>query len=158
MDYKNIDDLLKKYFESQTSREEESVLRAFLQSEAGTSDKYLQARAMFAFFSKEKSLESKLKIGQIVTKKAKVSRTRRMYFYAMAASIALLISFFFMQDNRPEKQVLIYINGQPVENQEVALAEAQKALLLVSKNLNDGTENLNYLSEFGTAEKILNGE
>jgi len=158
MEYKNIDDLLKKYFESQTTREEENILQEFLQSEAGKSDKYLQARAMFAFFSKEKSSESRLRIDQVIAKKQKVTKTRRMYFYAMAASIALLISVFFMQDNKPEKQVLIYINGQPVENQEVAMAEAQKALLLVSKNLNDGTENLNYLSEFGTAEKILNGE
>lgn len=158
MDYKNIDGLIEKYFNGESSREEEKLINNFFQSELSNSEKYRQEKTMFSFFASEKELKSELIIENVMRPGKKSGKSRRMYFYAMAASIALLISFFFLQENRPQEQVLLYINGQPVENQEIAMAEAQKALLLISKNLNEGTENLDYLTEFGKAEAILSNE
>ena len=63
-----------------------------------------------------------------------------------------------MQDSKIEKPVYAYINGKPVENQQLAYKEAQKALMMVSKNLNEGSKNVKHLSELDKALTSVSGK
>ena len=96
-----------------------------------------------------------MQIDDILAEKKIDTKPRRLVFLAIAASIALLISVFIFQHKQPEEQIYAYVNGVPVENKDMAIAEAQKALMLISKNLNEGTQSLNHLKEFNKAEEIL---
>ena len=79
-----------------------------------------------------------------------------MYLFSgIAASIVLLISILTYSDNPEEQKVYAYINGKPIMNEQVAKMEAKRALLLVSSNFNQGTENLKHLSTFSKAEEIV---
>ena len=157
MEFKELDTLIEKYLEGETSKEEEIKLRNFLLTRDILPEKYHWIKAMFSFYHTEKSDKSDLQIAEIVSFQPKKRSHLRIFLYAVAASITLLFGIWFMYKSEPEKQVYAYINGKPVENQEQAYAEAQKALMLVSKNLNHGARNIGKLSELDKAISSVKG-
>jgi len=110
---------------------------------------------MFLFFDSQRQEKSNLQFDNILPKLKPKKRINRIVYFAAAASIALVFGFWFLNSNPKEKVVFAYINGKPVENKELAYKEAQKALLLVSKSLNKGTEKLNQISEFDKSLKMV---
>jgi len=158
MELNEIDQLLDKYFEGETSLEEEAQIKVFLQSKDLLPEKYKRIKAMFSFYQATKNESSELKIENLIPFHKKERKSFRILYYAVAASAAILFGIWFMQDSKIEKPVYAYINGKPVENQELAYKEAQKALMLVSKNLNEGTKNIGHLSELDKALSSVSGK
>jgi hypothetical protein len=99
--------------------------------------------------------KSTLKLDDVIVNEKPTGKTRKIILWAMAACIALLISVFVFNTERNEPEVYAYIDGKPITDKDVAMAETQKALLLISNKLNEGTSNLNHLKEFSKAEEIL---
>ncbi|MFN8257621.1 MAG: hypothetical protein U0W24_18135 [Bacteroidales bacterium] len=157
MEFKELDKLIEKYLEGETSSEEENRLKDFLLSRDILPEKYLWIKSMFSFYKAEKADGTELVIGDIVSFQPKKHARSRLFLYAVAACAVVLSGFWFLFDAEPEKPVYAYINGKPVENQEQAYAEAQKALMLVSKNLNHGAKNIGRLSELDKAISNVKG-
>ncbi len=155
MELNNIDKLIKKYLAGETTLNEEKDLKNYFLKTKETPDKYLKFKYLFGHLDEKSAEKSTLKLDDIITKEKPANKTRRIVIWAIAASIALLISVFALKNNQPEQKIYAYINGKPITDKEMAMAETQKALLLISNNLNEGTSNLNHLKDFNKAEEIL---
>ena len=157
MEFKDLEILLEKYFEGNTTLNEELQIKEFFKNNSDLPDNLMETRAMFQFFSKEK--QEKTDMVFPVKEKQKSARVRNLYYQvsAIAASILILISVITYTDNTEEQRVYAYINGKPIMDEQVAIIEAKRALLLVSSNLNEGTESLKHLSSFNKAEKLVEG-
>ena len=154
MELNNIDTLIEKYMSGETSLEEEYQLKKYFQENRNVSTKHLRYSYLFSYFKGKSEVESKLKFEEVIINEKPVNKTRKIMIWAMAASIALLLAVSVF-NKEPEQEVYAYINGKPVMNKEVAMAETQKVLLLISNNLNEGTSNLGHLKEFSKAVEVL---
>jgi len=157
MEFKDLEILLEKYFDGETTLFEEQQIVKFFKNNTELPEKFKQTKAMFEFFKDEK--ESKADFEFAPTENKKTTKTRRLYYQvsAIAASILIFISIFTYTDNLEEQKVYAYINGKPIMNEQVAIMEAKRALLLVSSNFNEGTESLKHLSSFNKAEMLVEG-
>ncbi len=157
MEFENLEILLEKYFEGNTTLNEELEIKDFFKNNTELPENLIETKAMFEFFRNEKEQQLDLKVFSI-GKNRKV-KMRKLYYqvFAIAASILILISIFTYTDNSEEQIVYAYINGKPIMNEQVAKMEAKRALLLVSSNFNNGTENLKHLSSFSEAESLVEG-
>ena len=145
MELHNIKNLLEKYFEGQTSLQEEKELKNYFSSE-DIAPELMQYRSLFGYFSKEKTTESKTKI--VLEKKSKNIR-----WLGMAASIVILLGIGYTFLNQPKQSDDL----GTFDNPEIALIETQKALNLIAENLKKGKESMNYLQEFeNTKNRIFN--
>ena len=158
MESKEIDNLIQKYFDGESTLKDEIMIRRYLLENDSIPEKHERVKAIFLFFDSERHKKSSLQFEKLVPKLKKKRTINRMFYYAAAASIALLFGVWLLKTGSKEKNVYAYINGKPVENKEMAYKEAQKALLMMSKNLNKGTENINQLCEFDKAISIVNKE
>ncbi|RLD64861.1 MAG: hypothetical protein DRI95_09930 [Bacteroidetes bacterium] len=158
MEYKELEILLDKYFEGNTTLEEEQKIREFFLKNSDLPAKLVKTKAMFEFFQKETEKRIELPLIQIVNRQSEKNTNRRKIYFlisGIAASILILISVFNFSDNSEEQKVYAYINGKPIINEQVAKMEAKRALLLVSSNFNHGAKNLNHLTSFSKAEELI---
>lgn len=65
--------------------------------------------------------------------------------------IVVLISFFYYSNSKPSKTTLI----PNLENPETAFLETQKALELLSTNLNIGMESVKHIKEYDNSKKLI---
>lgn len=136
MELHNIKQLLEKYFEGETSLQEEKELKNYFSSE-NIAPELVQYQNMFGYFSKEKATESKIEI--VLEKK---SNSRK--WLGMVASIVILLGIGFTFLKQPVQQDDLGTFDDP----EIALIETQKALNLIAENLNKGKEKMYYLQEY----------
>ncbi len=144
MELHNIKNLLEKYFEGETSLQEEKELKNYFSSE-NIAPELLKYKSMFGYFSKEKTTESEREI--VLEKK---SNNRK--WLGMAASIVILLGIGFTFLKQPVQQDDLGTFDDP----EMALIETQKALALIAENFNKGKEKMYYLQEYeNTKNKIF---
>ncbi|MCF6213441.1 MAG: hypothetical protein L3J45_05380 [Flavobacteriaceae bacterium] len=135
----NIEKLIEKYFEGNTSLEDEANLRKFFTTQEVPV--HLEAyQDLFGYF-KTKRLETFEK--QVLPTKKNVFTFRGL---SIAASIALLIGFFILNPftKEPSKEEL-------VKNYQTA----QQALDLISESLNKGAFAMAQLEEFDRAKEMV---
>jgi hypothetical protein len=151
MNSREIEELLAKYYEGETSLAEEERLRTFFATE--TVPPHLASHAsLFVFFSKEAKevmpdpdFETKF-LEKIETPVIPITRDHsRLYTVLSAAASVLLLAgmFFTFYLSRPKP-----VEGT-VTNPQLAYAEVSKALMMVSQNFNSGIEKLHPLGSFG---------
>ena len=143
MELIKVEKLLEKYLEAATSIEEEKELRSyFLTQNVPT---HLEAhKVIFGFYIQEKQEKSCKKI---VLK----SKKNKTIWYSVAATIVFFLgigTFFIMNRNMPipESELGSY------DNPEIAFKETQKALALLSMNVNVGMESVMYVQEYENAK------
>lgn len=145
MGYKEIDQLLEKYFDGRTSLEEEQFLRDFLSHEKDVKPEWQHARLMLEHFKEEQQVifESPLLSPRVHKKPYSFWKLS-----GIAATLLILLTagWFYVQPVNPPV-TYAYINGQIVTEKAVALEEMKKALTLMSHNLNQGTKSLEKLSK-----------
>lgn len=138
MELIKIEQLLEKYFQAETNSVEENKLRVYFNSES-IAPELKQYQKMFTYFdiSKTETLEKEINF------QSKKSASNWMY---IAASIVLLIGsgIFFLNRDTSEK---IDCN-----NPDIAFRETQKALQMLSENVNVGIESVTYVQEFETTK------
>ena len=103
-----INELLDKYFEGQTSLEEEEALREYF-SGKNIAAKHLEYAPIFGFFIKERE--------KIYSKNKK---NRLYYWIGAAACIVLLVGVglrFQMNNGTPKS--MMYIDGEKISNEQV---------------------------------------
>ncbi len=146
MEYNNIESLLEKYFDGETSIEQEKQLTNYFSSE-NVAQHLQQYQPMFKYFEKEKQTIFKQ---EIVLKSNK-----KIVWFSMAASVILLagIGTFYLMNNKqasPEEGLGTY------KSPEIAFVETQKALQMLSSNVNVGINSVAYIGEYqNTKNKIF---
>jgi hypothetical protein len=142
----NVQNLLAKYFEGNTSLREEADLRDYFNGE--TVSKELEPyRTLFRFFENEKQLELGNsfddKLLQQLKKEDKSFKIRSLipHTIRIAAAITLLVGAFFLYQtiNKPQNNLTsIAWGNHEIKDPQLAFEQTKIALLLVSSKLNGG--------------------
>lgn len=150
MELQKIKDLLEKYEAGETSLAEEQQLRKYFERNE-VSENLKPYQLMFAFSAKENQEGYDREINLPANK-----QENRYLWTAIAASIILVIGFFFFQ-NKP-----LEMNDKDVstiQDREEALQKSMEALKMVSEIMNEGKQDLKYLKEFNnTKNKFIKTE
>lgn len=140
MDYNRIKELLERYWEGETSLEEEAQLTAYFQQETIPAE-LERFRALFQFFGTEKTKVSQRKTTVLPRPVVSSRKTRWMRRLAVAASIVAVATIGLVQYNNqwgtPSTNVLA---EDTYKDPDLAYQEAKAALLLVAKKLNKGID------------------
>ena len=122
----NIDDLLEKYFDGNTSQSEETTLRQYFRSD-DIPERLAHYRPMFAYFDKESELERQ--------SHKKPSARRILVAWSAAAAVAAILIVALTQQLLPSavdpclcSAHYVIINGQCFTDADKARAMALEAL------------------------------
>lgn len=153
----NIEKLLEKYDNGETTLQEEQQLKSYFSQE--TVAPHLEVyKTMFQYFllTQEEQFTKDVPL--------KPSKTNTLYKWISVAAIAVLMFGIYTQVNQPgeptEEQLLAY--NQTMEALNLVSSQFTKgkeninALGLVASSLNKGTENMAYINQFtNTTNKIF---
>jgi len=155
MELSRIELLLEKYFDSQTSLTEERELHDYFCSQDIASH-LIQYQSIFGYLAVAKTeqfTKSLPKLKELNSEKG----IRKLNFYAIsiAASVLVLIgvgSYLFYNSEAVKNTDELGTYDDP----KVALAATQKALSLLSSNVNVGIKTVHYIDEYQvTKNKIF---
>lgn len=142
MELNRIEYILEKYFQGETTIAEEKELKDYFSS-PNVAQHLEQYQPMFGYFSQVKEQKSTQEI-PLQTKK------RNVTWLSIAASAVILLgigTYFYVSDKNVTPVVAQSELGT-YDNPEEALAATQKALALVSNNVNVGLESVQYIHEY----------
>jgi hypothetical protein len=147
MEFNKIEALLEKYFEGETSITEENELKAYFSS-SNVAEHLEQYRPLFGYFAEAK--EQKLTNNVVL-----VSKKQKVTWLSIAASIVVMLGIgtytYFDANTAKENQEL-----GTYDDPEEALEATQKALAMLSDNVNVGVEGVHYLEVYEvTKEKVF---
>lgn len=135
----NIEKLLEKYFEAETTIAEEKKLKDYFAS-PDVAQHLEQYKPIFGYATQAKQEQF------TATIPLKTKKRKSVVWLSVAASVAVLLSvglFTFNHYNQPVSEDL-----GTYDDPEVAFRETQKALALISKSVNRGIESMEYLNEY----------
>ncbi len=159
MDYNKIRALLEKYWEAATSLEEEELLRDFFVTHTHSLPEDLrEAAPLFCYYQAEIEKEWPALETPRITPASKSRPWQQWMKYAAILLIMAGLGFSVQQFRQKQQQMLVTDFGQDTyADPETAYKETQKALELLSRNLNRGTTQMEKLTYFNQAtEKIRN--
>jgi len=166
MKNQEIRSLLEKYYDGNTSKEEEKVLIQYFSTQE-IDPEFLVDKEYFEFLGKEIDQVSGIddfsdQIWENIEKhedkfkhKIFTYSSLNKIILAVAASIIIAvvsITIIKYDDLTREKQIQF---ADTYDNPEMAYIEAKKALLLISKTFNKGTNHINNLESFEKGTKNL---
>lgn len=134
MELANIEKLLKKYLDAETSITEENELKTYFLSD-NVAPHLLEYQSLFTYFAISKKEEYTKPI-QLKTEK------RSWKWLSVAASVVLLVSLYAG-----------YENHQQQKEAEKIFNDTQMAFSMLSANLNKGNEAILQLQHFENATK-----
>lgn len=154
MELETIKILLEKYFEGETSIEEEKQLKTYF-SKLDCAPELQQYKEMFGYFESEKDSvwEKTLPI-------EKTSSPRKIISFislGIAASLLLfggILTYNSLQEENNQTKLTSSDLGT-FDNPEEAFLETQKALALVSQKLNKGLEGVSYINEYQKTTNLI---
>jgi len=158
MEYQEIDELLNRYLEGETTLEEEILLKDYF-SQPEIHPKHLEWQEMFRFFTEDHKesappfdTEAQLKtVIESEWKKETRTRFRRVLAWAGSAAAVLLLSFgLFNYLDKPKAPV-----KDTYTDSRLAYIETKRALMQVSKAMNRNTAKLKYLSKVDESFKHM---
>ncbi|MFM2212780.1 MAG: hypothetical protein RL427_43 [Bacteroidota bacterium] len=135
----NIEKLVTKYFEAETSIAEEKELKAYFSS-SDVAPHLEQYKSLFGYAVHAKQEQ------YIASVPLKNKKGAGMYGLSIAATVIVLLGvslFTFNQNKQPDAADLGTYNDP-----EVALKETQKALAMISEHVNKGIGSMSYLAVY----------
>jgi len=144
MELNNIEQLLEKYFEGETSVAEEQQLKEYFNSELVASDLEVH-KPLFSYFSQ--SNKDKMNFSPILPSKKRIYTV----WIGVAASLLFIVVIITFWDKPSAKQEDL----GSFEDPEIAFRETQKALAMLSENVNVGIQSLEYVNEYEKTKKTI---
>lgn len=132
MELDKIEALLEKYFEGETTLQDEQQLRTYFLSE-GVAPHLKQYTEIFTFFEASRREQ--------MTEKHNSNQKRPLTWLSVASIVALLGVGIFAFFNQKE-------DLGTYDDPEIAFRETQKALMLLSDNVNKGVNSVEYVAEY----------
>jgi hypothetical protein len=149
MNIKEIEDLLKKYYEGETSLSDERSLKAFFM-QPDVPDHLKPHQSVFRFFNEEAGVQlEEEKLEQSLLRKIELykadtavshahpGKKRLYYLTGIAAGIFMVISLVFVIRNEIRHRQAVALQNN---RSEIAYTQARQALLMVSVGLNTGID------------------
>lgn len=143
MELNKIEEILEKYFQGETSIAEENQLKEYFSS-SNVAQHLEQYKPMFGYFSQAKEQKSTYEI-PLQTKK------RNVAWLSIVASAVVLLgigTYFFVSEKNDTTAVASQTELGTYDDPEEALKATQKALALLSNNVNVGIESVQYIKEY----------
>jgi len=143
MEHNNIEKIIEKYFDGNTTLQEEQSLRSYFQQNE-VAPQLEVYRSYFGYLDQEKKpqFEKQIRLPQKNTKK---------YSWSLVAAIVIISGISLIYEN----QKTTYEDLGTFDDPELAIQETQKALQLVSKHLNKGMEQTKHLETFNQSKKLI---
>jgi len=159
MDSKKLDELLNKYWNCETSLEEEQQLREYFKGSQVPSQ-LNETAAVFRYFEevKKKSLDDQA-FEEAVLKKVspqKNGKVVRLVYNSMriAAGIAvLLVAIFFVRKELKPDQPQAVVDTY--DNPKLAFEETKKALMMISKSFGQAEQQAKKINMFNEAQEEI---
>ena len=156
----DIDSLMNKYFEGETTVEEERTLRAYFNQEY-LPEHLKELAPMFTYIDDERvALEALKEISVTspaltVTKKRESIFSRSFYISAVAAACITAVFFLFSprKNNSNGKDSYAWINGKRITDKKEIKMFAEKSLDNVSSNENIFMEQMSAIFEENIGEE-----
>lgn len=144
----NIEKLIDKYFEGETSIAEENELKLYFSS-SDVAQHLKQYQPMFGYFAQAKEQQFTQEI-PLQTKKRNV-----VMWLSIAASVVILLGagMFKYLENSSTPNQFVACNAE--DSPELALEQTQKALALVSEHLNTGIQSVSYINEYENSKNKI---
>ncbi len=133
---KDINKLLEKYWEGETTLEEEKLIKEHFANNKSSDD---NLNSLFSFFKEEKQITYQ---GDFKIPKRKVLKINFYREIAVAASIILLLGFAFLIRNNTIRNNQNQLAKYEVKDPEKAKEITKNALALLAKNYNKGETTL----------------
>jgi hypothetical protein len=142
MELDKIENILEKYFQGETTIAEENQLKEYFSS-PNVAQHLEQYKPMFGYFSQVKQQKTTREI-PLQTKK------RNVAWLSIAASAVVLLGIgtFYYVSEETATPVVAQSELGTYDDPEEALAATQKALALLSNNVNVGIESVQYIQEY----------
>lgn len=157
MDYKLISELVEKYWEGETSLEEEAILREFFSTpHTGLPPELEEAAPLFQYLHTEAVTE--IVWPDTATKVVKLQPAQHWMKYAAILLMALGLGYGIQHRGQRVAIAETSISAEDMDNPRYALEETKKALRLLAKNLNKGTTQMQKLSYFNEATDFIEGK
>jgi len=147
MEFNKMEALLEKYFEGETSIAEENELKNYFSS-SNVASHLEQYKPLFGYFVEAKNEKFEKNISFI-------SKKKKMAWLSIAATIVVMIgigtyTFLNVNDVKENKELGTY------EDPKEALEATQKALAMLSNNVNTGIEGMQYIKVYEmTKDKVF---
>lgn len=151
MDWKELDTMLERYYEGESTLDEERAIKLFFNSVENVPDKYREAAELFGYFNREASITmpDNFKFSAPVNKHKLWSIIGST---GIAASIAIFIAITI---NHNQPKAIDQIAQITYQEQKKAYYQTKEALLIVSDNLKKGKREIQRLSIFNEVQKTI---
>lgn len=150
MDYNQLETLIKKYWDCETSLEEEERLREWFRTHE-VPERFKETASLFSYFDEQKQKATDKQFeARVIKKLESKGKTVNLWQTSLkiAAGIAVVAAaIFFVQQEFKEKHNLAEINDP-----EKALEETKKALMMISKGFSVAEENTKKINVLNEAE------
>lgn len=149
MELQKIENLIEKYNNGLTNIEEEKILKNYFSS-IKVDQNLEQYQHIFTYFTKQKYLKFNKNI-ELQAKKVNYG-----IWFSIAASFTILIGiliYFF--NSFQTKSVIEFTTVNENTDAQKAYIETQKALSLLSENLNIGINSVSYINEFENSKNLI---
>jgi len=148
-DYKNIDNILNKYFEGMTNLQEERLLRNYFAS-GQVVPEHQAYQALFQYTTEARQQNTPVPF--------KIQVQPKSFRFYYAASVALLIGLSLVWFLQSDKKMNLNMTDsathiQVSNNNKQKKKEAEKELKKFTKNVRKGLDNAGALSIFGSTTK-----
>ena len=153
MEQEKIRELLSRYYEGQTSEEEEAALKEYFGKAGLPEDLIAYGYLLYASgeIVPEPSSDFITRLGSITGTGTHFFRKRTLRLLLTAASLALIVATYFILSDIRSSSV-----NDTYSDPEAALAEVRSVLFTVSNNMKAGTTPLNSIKTMSLAPKAIN--
>lgn len=134
-----IQNLLYLYEEGKTTLEQEQFLKTYFFSE-DYDDEFEAYALLFSYFQNQKEAHIQLE-------NTPKEKTNFSHWFSVAASVCIVLGGLWLYES--------YTQQQEIEKAKYAFETAQKALNLLSVNMNQGLEKLEYVEVFNEQKNHL---
>lgn len=150
MESNKIEIILEKYFQGESSIAEENELKTYFSS-SNVAQHLEQYKPLFGYFSQVKEQRLTQEI-PLQTKK------RNVAWLSIAASVVVLLgigSYLYFNSTPNATTVATNSDLGTYDTPEEALVATQKALAMVSHNVNTGIESVQYIKEYEQSKNLI---
>jgi len=165
MDSKRLDELIEKYWQCQTSLEEEQELCGYFTNNQ-VADESLPAAVLFRYFENQKKQGLRKEIDQALIGKIRQAsamrtgklRTLAAYSLRIAAGIAVLLAAIILVRQELRSPAPIAVNGELVDtysDPQQAFEETKKALKMISRGFARAEQHVKKINSFNEAQEKI---
>ena len=142
MNHLQIKALIDRYFEGETTLEEEQLIKQYFKTQAPETEELVRLAPLFMYLDKEKAIEMPGKPAVPLHSSEGAGKKRFLYPAAAAIALFLMCGSWFIWQNMEKERIRTAARERlyrdHYDNPEQALAEVKSALALVGKKMNKG--------------------